>query len=88
MNVLMVGPARSVKGGMTSVVDSYYDYGLDKKINLKYLESSNDKNKILKAIKEITGFCKFKLLVKKYDIIHIHIENANTLKKQRRRKRK
>lgn len=78
MNVLMVGPARSVKGGMTSVVDSYYDYGLDKKINLKYLESSNDKNKILKAIKEITGFCKFKLLVKKYDIIHIHMASRRS----------
>ena len=46
--VLMLGPARDVKGGMTSVVDNYYEYGLDKKVELKYIETINDKSKISK----------------------------------------
>lgn len=30
IKVLMIGPARDVKGGITSVVDNYYEYGLVK----------------------------------------------------------
>ena len=46
--VLMLGPARNVKGGMTSVVDNYIDCGLENKVDLEYIETIKDKNKILK----------------------------------------
>ena len=58
--VLMLGPARDVKGGMTSVVDNYYEYGLDKKVELKYIETINDKSKISKFISEKRGYKQFK----------------------------
>ena len=32
MKVLMIGPARSVNGGISAVVNNYYKVGLDKKI--------------------------------------------------------
>jgi len=32
MKVLMIGPARSVNGGISTVVNNYYKAGLDKKI--------------------------------------------------------
>lgn len=78
LKVLMVGPARDVKGGMTSVVDNYYEYGLDKSVNLKYIESSNDKNIISKILKEITGYNEFKIDIKKYDIVHIHMASRRS----------
>lgn len=78
LNVLMIGPARSVKGGMTTVVNNYYDYGLDKKVNLRYLESCNDSNKLSKLIKEIKGFIEFKKIVKNYDILHIHMASRRS----------
>lgn len=73
INVLMIGPARSVKGGMTTVVDGYYDGGLNNKVNLKYIETVNDKNAFSKIIKMIKGFFQFLFYVNKYDIIHVHM---------------
>lgn len=73
MKILMLGPARSVKGGMTSVVDNYFEYGLDKIVNLKYIETTNDKNVILKILKMMKGFIQCFVNIKKYDIIHIHV---------------
>lgn len=78
MKVLMIGPARSVKGGMTTVVDNYFEYGLDKEVNLKYIETINDKNKISKFFKELKGMCEFKKYVDDYDIIHIHMASRRS----------
>ncbi len=33
--VLMVGPGRDVMGGISTVVNSYYELGLDKQVDLK-----------------------------------------------------
>ena len=73
LKVLMVGPARNVKGGMTTVVDQYYEYGLDKAVDLKYIETVNDKNSVCKFLKMIVGYIKFRLNIKKYDVVHIHM---------------
>lgn len=76
--VLMVGPARSVKGGMTTVVDNYYDYGLDKIVELKYIESCNDSNKISKFFKEIKGLNEFKKELDNFDVVHIHMASRRS----------
>lgn len=76
--VLMLGPARNVKGGMTSVVDNYYACGLDKKIELKYIETINDKGKISKFISEKKGYIGFKKNIDKYDIVHIHMASRRS----------
>ena len=76
--VLMLGPARDVKGGMTSVVDNYYEYGLDKKVELKYIETINDKSKISKFISEKRGYKEFKKVIDKFDIVHIHMASRRS----------
>lgn len=76
--VLMVGPARSVKGGMTTVVDNYYQYGLNEKVILKYIESCCDRNVLFKLIKEIFGIIKFIFCVNKFDIVHIHVASRRS----------
>lgn len=78
MNVLMVGPARNVKGGMTTVVDNYFNYGLSTLVNLGYCESINDKSKIEKAIKEIRGYIDFCRVLKNYDLVHIHMASGRS----------
>lgn len=78
IKVLMVGPARTVKGGMTTVVDNYFKYGLTEKVELNYCESINDKSNIQKGIKEIIGYLKFKNIFSKYDIIHIHMASGRS----------
>lgn len=76
--VLMIGPARDVKGGMTTVVDNYYKYGLNKQIELKYIETINDKGKIHKFLKERKGFFEFKKCIKNYDVVHIHMASKRS----------
>lgn len=78
LKVLMVGPARSVKGGMTTVVDNYYKAGLDKRIELKYIESINDKGKISKFLQELKGMKEFKKNLKDYDAVHIHVASRRS----------
>lgn len=78
IKVLMIGPARSVKGGMTTVVDNYYNYGLDKLVDLKYIETCNDSNKISKFIKEKKGMREFKKEIDSYDIVHIHMASRRS----------
>lgn len=73
MKILMLGPARNVKGGMTTVVDGYFDAGLEKKVELKFIETVNDKNSISKILKMIVGFLEFLVSFYKYDVIHIHM---------------
>lgn len=74
----MLGPARDVKGGMTSVIDNYFEYGLDKKVDLKYIETVNDKNKFSKLLKEIKGKCEFLHEIPKSDIVHIHMASRRS----------
>lgn len=83
MNVLMIGPARTVKGGITTVVNSYFEAGLDKKVNLKYIETTNDKNIILKVLKMIKGYIEFLLNIDKYDIVHIHTASRRSFWRKR-----
>ena len=78
IKVLMLGPARDVKGGMTTVVDNYYKYGLDRKVDLKYIETINDKGKISKFISEKKGYVEFKKYIDEYDIVHIHMASRRS----------
>ncbi|MFR8234203.1 MAG: glycosyltransferase family 4 protein [Clostridia bacterium] len=78
LKVLMLGPARDVKGGMTSVIDNYFKYGLDKKVDLKYVETVNDKSKISKLLKEIKGRHQFLCEIPKSDIVHIHMASRRS----------
>ena len=74
----MIGPARCVKGGMTSVVDNYYNVGLDKMVNLKYIETCNDSNIFRKLLKEILGLYEFRININNYDIVHIHMASRRS----------
>ena len=78
IKVLMIGPARSVKGGMTTVVDNYYNYGLDRIVDLKYIETCNDSNKISKFLKEKKGMMEFKKEIDNFDIVHIHMASRRS----------
>ncbi len=72
-NILMVGPGRRVRGGISTVVNSYYELGLDKILHLKYVATMVDANKIKKIFIAFASFISFSLNIKKYDIIHVHM---------------
>lgn len=72
--VLMVGPARNVRGGISSVVNSYYNSSLVDRHQIIYIASHVDGIKIIKALyfAKAISFFVFYLLLRKAKLVHIH----------------
>jgi len=83
INVLMIGAARDVRGGVSSVVNGYYSAGLDKKINLKYLPTMKDGSKLKKLFVAIQARISFGKLIKDADILHVHLSNDASFYRKR-----
>lgn len=73
MKVLMVGPSPAEKGGVSAVVNGYIDAGLDKKIELDYLTTYRDGNKIYKLIVALVAYIQLLVRVKEYDLVHVNM---------------
>ena len=71
--VIMVGPGREVKGGISTVVNSYYELGLEEKVKMRYIASMEDGNNIKKMIIAINSYVRFSWYVREYDIVHVHM---------------
>lgn len=78
MKVLMIGAGRDVRGGVSSVVNSYYDAGLDKLCELTYLPTMEDGSKLKKLLVAAGARVRFERLVKKNDILHVHMSADNS----------
>ena len=79
IKVLMLGPARSVNGGISAVVNNYYKVGLDKELELEYIGTMEDGSKWHKLRIAISALLKFILKVSKYELVHIHMASDVSL---------
>ena len=79
MKVLMIGPARSVNGGISAVVNNYYRAGLDKQIDLEYIGTMEDGSKGHKLRIAIQALSQFVFRVSKYEIVHINMASDASL---------
>ncbi|MBQ9990252.1 MAG: glycosyltransferase family 4 protein [Lachnospiraceae bacterium] len=77
--VLMIGPARSVKGGVSAVVNDYYRAGLDKQIELAYIGTMEDGSKWHKLLVAVKALLTFLVSVNKFDIVHIHMASDSSI---------
>ena len=71
--ILMIGPGRDVKGGISSVVNNYYSCGLDQRVTLRYLPTMEDGNKIKKIFVAVKAYLVFCNCIKSYDVLHVHM---------------
>ncbi len=78
MKVLMIGAGREVRGGVSSVVNSYYEAGLDKLCELTYLPTMKDGSKLKKLLVAVRARIRFERLVKETDILHVHMSSDNS----------
>ena len=78
MKVLMIGAGRDVRGGVSSVVNSYYDAGLDKLCDLAYLPTMEDGTKLKKLFVAACARFRFEYLIRKNDILHVHMSSDNS----------
>lgn len=78
MKVLMIGAGRDVRGGVSSVVNSYYDAGLDKLCELTYLPTMEDGSKLKKLLVAAGARARFERLIRENDILHVHMSADNS----------
>lgn len=83
INVLMVGSALSVKGGMTSVVKSFIN-NKNKEYDIHYIPTHIEKNIIFQMIFFIVSLFKifFCLIFNNISIIHIHVSERGSFSRK------
>lgn len=73
MKVLMLGPARSVHGGISGVVNNYYEAGLDQKVDLTYIGTMVEGSKLRKLWQAGWAYLQFLCKVCACDIVHVNV---------------
>ncbi len=82
MRILMIGPDRSVHGGISGVVNNYYKAGLDRKVELCYIGTMVEGSKFRKLAQAAGAYVKFLLKLPGYEIVHVNIaSDASYLRK-------
>ncbi|MCM1153949.1 MAG: glycosyltransferase family 4 protein [Roseburia sp.] len=76
--VLMIGPARSVHGGISGVVNNYYDAGLDRMVKLCYIATMVEGSKIKKLLQALKAYLLFLVRLSAYDIVHVNMASDSS----------
>lgn len=79
MKVLMIGPARNVNGGISAVVNNYYNAGLDSKVELQYIGTMEDGSKWHKLKVALVALLRFLRVVRHFEIVHINMASDVSL---------
>ena len=78
IKVLMIGPDRSVHGGISGVVNNYYEAGLDKKIDLTYIGTMVDGGKLRKLFQAMKAYVLFCLKLPQNQIVHVNMASDSS----------
>ena len=73
IKVLMVGPDRQGRGGIASVVNEYYEAGIEDQIQLRYIATMKDGSKLKKVLIAARGLIEFCVCMPTYEIVHVHM---------------
>lgn len=82
INVLMIGPDRSVHGGISAVVNGYFDAGLDREVNLTYIGTMKEGSKVYKLLVAFGAYVKFCQKLSKADVIHVNVASDNSFRRK------
>ena len=78
LKVLMIGPDRSVHGGISGVVNNYFDAGLDRMIDLCYIGTMVEGTKFTKLLQAVKAYIYFLTKLPKYDIVHVNMASDSS----------
>ena len=80
INILMLGSDLSVKGGMTTVVESFLNNKFNNKINIKFVPTHIEKNIFKQLIFFINALIKivYSLIFDEISIIHMHLSEKGS----------
>ena len=69
----MIGPDRSVHGGISGVVNNFYEAGLDEKVDLAYIGTMVEGSKARKLLKAMEAYIKFCIKLPGSQIVHVNM---------------
>lgn len=78
IKVLMIGPDRSVHGGISGVVNNYYDAGLEERISLCYIGTMVEGSKLRKLFQAAKAFAVFCIKMPGYQIVHVNMASDSS----------
>jgi glycosyltransferase involved in cell wall biosynthesis len=78
IKVLMVGPDRSVHGGISGVVNNYYDAGITEKVDLNYIGTMVEGSRLRKLWQAVKAYIKFLKLLPEYPIVHVNVASDSS----------
>ena len=78
IRVLMIGPDRSVHGGISAVVNGYYEAGLDEAVDLRYIGTMKEGSKIYKLLVAGVAYLRFCSQLKWADVVHVNVASDNS----------
>lgn len=73
---LMVGPGPGEKGGISAVIATYLEIGFKDNIEVKYITTYKDGNKLYKIFIFLRSLCNILLYMRWADIVHIHMASG------------
>lgn len=82
IRVLMIGPARSVHGGISGVVNNYYEAGFDKKVDLHYIGTMVEGGKLRKLAQAAIAYLRFLPSLPGCDIVHVNMASDNSYRRK------
>lgn len=83
MKILMFGPGRKVKGGISTVVNLYYSMWDFDRFTLKYISTMEDGSTIKKIGVFIKAILQAIIYMPSYDLIHLHMASNNSFNRKR-----
>lgn len=81
--VLMIGPSRKSQGGISSVVNGWFDSAMLGKADIRYLNCSIDGSKVAKLAVGCCSLLRTLLFARKFDLVHIHMGGGNSYNRER-----
>lgn len=82
LKVLMAGPDRSVHGGISAVVNSYYEAGLADMTDLRYVGTMKEGSRPYKLLVAVGAYIRFRTDLRWADIVHVHVASDNSFRRK------
>ena len=73
MRVLMIGPARSVHGGISAMVNNFYASGRGEQVKLAYIATMVDGSKGRKLLQAVFAYFRFLAILPFYRVLHVNM---------------
>jgi len=78
IKVLMIGPDRGVHGGISGVVNNYYEAGITEKIDLTYIGTMVEGSKLRKLWQAFRAYVQFLHKLPQYPIVHVNMASDSS----------